>query len=82
MHAVGERALPFPRSFDSRLELKSIWSVCLKSLLFDVVIKTFCVQINDGCCHEKKRQAAVVNGVANRSPAPALTALNTFNALN
>ncbi len=37
---------PFPCSFDSRLLLKWSWSVSLKPLPFDVVIKTFCDWIN------------------------------------
>ncbi len=31
---------------------------------------------------KKETEAAAVSGVANTSPAPALTALNIFNALN
>ncbi len=38
--------VPFPRSFDSRLLLKWSWSVRLKRLPFDVVIRTFCDWIN------------------------------------
>ncbi len=76
---------PFPRSFVSRL---AAWSeveardVRLKRLQFDVVVKTFCDGINALLVKKKETEVAAVIGMANPSPAPAITALNNFNALN
>ncbi len=51
--------------------------MCLKSLPFDVLVKTLC--INAILFKKKETEAAVVSGVDNSSSAPALTALNIIN---
>ncbi len=51
------------------------WSVRLKSLLFDVLIKTFCIKINAINVKKKETEAAVVSGVANLSSASAFKGL-------
>ncbi len=58
------------------------WSTRLKRLLFDVLVKTLINALHKFLARKKETEAAVVSGEANTSPAPALTALNIFNALN
>ncbi len=64
-----------------RRHLCAVFEVRLNRLPFDVVIKTFCIQINEILFKKKQMAAAVVNRVANPSPAPALIAFNIFNKL-
>ncbi len=58
------------------------WSVHLKSLPFDVVVKIFCVYINAILVKKKEMEAAVVSRVANPSPAPALNIFNTVKLVS
>ncbi len=53
-----------------------------KRLQFHVVVKTCHDWINALLLKKKETEVAAVSGVANPSPAPALTALNNFNALS
>ncbi len=80
VRAIEEHVLRAQYCFCTRLTPGAVvkWSVRLKRLPFDVVVKTFCNFLS----REKVTEAAVVNGAANPSPTPVLIALNIFNMLN